>query len=222
MLLALPLEGPAKAQRRLAFALEGPVHEDEGEEPNGAHIVETMAAVGETAHDRHVVDRTVGADLVVEDRGDVALVVCDLTDMVGRHQAVGGGVARAHLVVVHRELDPTVEPAPLEQVPRRGRGRRDPGRPGDDVSPHPGADVRVLVLELLDPLVHLGPPRADRRRPVDQGDPLLQVVGVDRQLGPAFARLTEPAAVLRVGEVVPDVAAVDHHLEVHVVAVVGR
>jgi hypothetical protein len=95
-----------------------------------------------------------------------------------------------------------------------------PGGSGDDLLPDALADVGVLVLVHLLAVVHLHAPGADGGRPAQERDLLPLVVGVEGEPRLALARLGEAAAALVEGEVVPDVAAIDDDLEVHVFAVV--
>src|SRR6185503_2217115 len=98
---------------------------------------------------------------------------------------------------------------------------RDPDRAGDDVLPHPRADVRVLVLHVDAAVgVHLAAPRADGGAPPAQRDLLAVPVREQHQVRVVIAPLLDQAPAAVVGEVVPDVAAIDLHAQVHL-AVAG-
>src|SRR5262249_10097102 len=92
----------------------------------------------------------------------------------------------------------------------------------DEVAPDAVTLDGALVLHHHLALGLLGLPSADGGRPADQRNLVVAVLRVEGEHRPALDELRRAATAARVGEVVPDVAAVHFGAELHVLGVVGR
>ena len=184
----------------------------------GQPVAAVREAVG--AVHRQVFRRAVQAHAVVE----VGAPVLPGRDDVAGDEAVGRQITGAELVVVDHVLVLAPHLLGLDQAADGRRGRREPDRARHHVADDPRAHVRALVAEVLVAVAGLlGAPAADGGAPLGQHDVLVPVLHVQGELRILLARLRFIGAGGVEGQVVPDVAAVDDHRQIHVGPVVlGR
>ena len=146
----------------------------------------------------------------------VRLAIDPRCHKVAHHQPVRRPEAGPDLVVVRDGLIAAVYALLFDQRANRRRLRRNPHRSRADVADNTRPHVRALVAIVLIPVRSLlGAPAADRSSPAHQRDLLPVIVQVKREAWVGLARLRDRLAVVVVGQLVPDIAAIHDHRQLH-------
>ena len=158
-----------------------------------------------------------GADAVVP----IRLAGLARDHQIAGDEAIGREESRAQLIVVDHPLPEAVDRLGLDQG-ANGRGLgRDPHRASHHVADHTWPHVRAFVAIVFVAVRGLlGAPAADGGAPARERDALFLVLHVDVEAGVTLARLWVARARRIPGQVVPDLAAIDHDGQIHVGPVV--